>query len=127
MDLNLELPGDHYFIRSQDEQGIRIGDKFHTQSLIISAGHLITGWEPADLDELQDQHLLPIFELKPEILLLGTGDLQRFLPPKMQVSIYEKGIGVEVMTTKAACSTFNVLVSEGRIVVAALMQQHISP
>jgi uncharacterized protein len=122
VDLNLELPGDHYFIRSHDDNGIRIGDTVYSQSLIVSAEHLICPWEPVDIDDLQDKHFLPILELKPEILLLGTGTKQRFLPPKMQVSLYENGMGVEVMTTKAACSTFNVLVSEGRKVVAALMQ-----
>jgi uncharacterized protein len=34
---------------------------------------------------------------------------------------YAKGVGVEVMTTEAACRTFNVLVSDGRAAVAALL------
>ena len=66
-------------------------------------------------------HLLSIFEMKPEVVLLGTGAKQVFLPPQLMMQFYNKGIGIEVMTTDAACRTFNVLVSEGRNVLAALM------
>jgi uncharacterized protein len=34
---------------------------------------------------------------------------------------YERGVGIEVMNTSAACRTFNVLVSESRNVVGALI------
>ena len=59
--------------------------------------------------------------MQPEVVLIGTGKKQLFLPPKLMVMFYQEGIGFEVMTTDAACRTFNVLVSEGRNVVAALM------
>ena len=122
MDLKFERPGDHLYIRSQDERGICIGEAYYTESVIVSPEHVIGEWPPRNVEDLQAKHLLPIFELRPEVLLLGTGEHQLFLPPRMMVALYEMGIGIEVMTTSAACRTFNVLVSEGRNVVAALMQ-----
>jgi uncharacterized protein len=62
-----------------------------------------------------------IFDLQPEVILLGTGVTQVFLPPAIQVHFFQRNYGFEVMTTDAACRTFNVLVAEGRHVVAALM------
>jgi uncharacterized protein len=59
--------------------------------------------------------------LKPEIVLIGTGSKQIFLPPELMMFFYSRNTGFEVMTTDAACRTFNVLASEGRKVVAALL------
>jgi uncharacterized protein len=39
----------------------------------------------------------------------------------MLMVFYRQSVGIETMNTQAACRTFNVLVSEGRNVVAALM------
>ena len=121
MDLNLENPGDHTWIRSFSERGIHIADQVHTGSLLVSAV-TVTDWIPAGPDQLQDQHLDAIFALNPEVVLIGTGVQQVFLSPQRMMLFYQRGIGVEVMNTDAACRTFNVLVSEGRNVVAALMQ-----
>jgi uncharacterized protein len=128
LDLNLERPGDHHFIRSLNDQGIRVGETWYPQSLIISANHLISDWSVQTMKDLVEEDLAkkslePILNLAPEILLIGTGSKQVFLQPQLTVFFYQKGIGVEVMTTDAACRTFNVLVSEGRNVVAALMPQ----
>ena len=125
MDLNLEQPGNYNFIRSFSEQGILIGERYYKESLIVSAGELIAEWPPCSTDQISIQHLSTIFEMKPEVVLLGTGEKQHFLPPELMVLFYENQSGLEVMTTAAACRTFNVLVSEGRNVVAALIQEQI--
>ena len=121
VDLNFEKPGDHHYIRSVNEKGIHIAEQWYSGSVLVSADRLLPDWPPSTMDELQDSHLLPIFEMKPEVVLLGTGAKQVFLPPRLMVQFYNNGIGIEVMTTDAACRTFNVLVSEGRNVLAALM------
>jgi uncharacterized protein len=54
-------------------------------------------------------------------VIIGTGERQHFLPPLLMMEFHGQGIGAEVMSTAAACRTFNVLVSEGRNVVAALL------
>jgi uncharacterized protein len=59
--------------------------------------------------------------LQPEVVLIGTGQRQVFPAPAFGAQFLRAGIGFEVMDTGAACRTFNVLVSEQRLVVALLI------
>ncbi|OYY84483.1 MAG: hypothetical protein B7Y34_00445, partial [Methylophilales bacterium 16-45-9] len=59
--------------------------------------------------------------LKPELVLLGTGAKHLFLHPKHYQELSASGIALECMTTAAACRTYNILMSEGRNVAAALI------
>jgi uncharacterized protein len=121
MDLTLQSPGDHLFIQSISEEGIRIANRVCSGPLIVSASQLLTDWPVRGPTDLTSQHLEQILELQPELVLIGTGDRQVFLPPEMLMVFYRQSVGIETMNTQAACRTFNVLVSEGRNVVAALM------
>ena len=84
------------------------------------ADALIANWPPATLDDLQVNHLEPIFELQPELVLLGTGARQRFPSPEVRAAFAAQKIGLESMDLGAACRTFNILVQEDRRVAAAL-------
>lgn len=121
MDLTLQRPGSHHYIRSVSEEGIRVGDEWYQGPLILSAEALISNWGVEGINDIDEAALGPVFELEPEIVLLGTGDRQIFLPAELMMVFYSRGIGAEVMATPAACRTFNVLVSEERRVVAALL------
>ncbi len=121
VDLSHDRPGDHHYIRSLDRHGVLIGDESYSGPILVAAQRIITAWPPRTMDELQETHLQMIYELKPEVVLLGTGATHVFLPPRLMVAFYQQGIGIEAMSTEAACRTFNVLVSEGRNVVAALL------
>jgi len=121
MDLTLEHPGDHLFIRSVSAEGIRVVDDYYLGPIILSPDSIISDWAVTDAAELREAHLEPILQLKPEIVLIGTGSKQIFLPPELMMFFYSRNTGFEVMTTDAACRTFNVLASEGRKVVAALL------
>ena len=57
----------------------------------------------------------------PEIIIFGTGKEQVFPDPALFVPLMERGIGYEVMNTGAACRTYNILLSEERRVLAALI------
>ena len=57
----------------------------------------------------------------PEVLLIGTGPRQIFLPPAVLRPLLMLGIGVETMTTQAAARTYNILMSEERRVLALLL------
>ncbi|HET8598625.1 MAG TPA: MTH938/NDUFAF3 family protein [Castellaniella sp.] len=57
----------------------------------------------------------------PEVLLIGTGTRQTFLPPDATRPLLQLGIGVETMTTQAAARTYNILMSEERRVLALLL------
>ena len=56
-----------------------------------------------------------------DVILLGTGPANIFPPRDLVFAMARRGIGFEVMDTRAACRTFNVLVGEGRRVRAALV------
>ncbi len=121
MDLTLEKPGDHLFIRSVSAQGIQVVNEFYNSSIIVSANRIIPDWPVKSIEDISERQLEKVLELQPEVVLIGTGARQVFLPPRQMMFFYSRNIGVEVMTTAAACRTFNVLVSESRNAVAALI------
>jgi uncharacterized protein len=121
MDLTLEHPGDHLFIRSVSARGIQVVDDFYNSSIIVSTKQVTPHWPVNSVENITEQHLEKVLDLQPELVLIGTGARQAFLSPRQMMYFYSRNIGVEVMTTDAACRTFNVLVSESRNVVAALL------
>ncbi len=126
MDLTLQRPGEHHYIHSVSADGIRVVNQLCTGSIIVSANRLITDWPVTSPGEITADHIEQILDLEPEIVLIGTGQRQVFLEPEMLMHFYKQPVGVEIMSTRAACDTFNILVSEGRNVVAALVQVTIS-
>ncbi|HET6591577.1 MAG TPA: MTH938/NDUFAF3 family protein [Xanthomonadales bacterium] len=121
MDLTLDRPGEHLFIRSVSADGILVADRLYPGPLVLSARDLVSDWSAQRLEDLGEPTLEPIFRLEPEVVLIGTGPVQRFPAPELLMCFYRRGVGVEFMSTPAACRTFNVLVSENRNVVAALL------
>lgn len=121
MELTLHKPEDHHYIRSVSAAGFVIGEDLHRGPVIVSASELITDWAATSIPALSEADLEPVFRLEPEIVLLGTGRSQQFIDPRLTVCFYRRGIGIEAMTTEAACRTFNVLMSERRNAVAAML------
>ena len=101
--------------------GIRVGEQYITDSVILSAAELIGHWPVHDVDALDEAALAPALALGPEILILGTGERIVFPDTSLFAALARQGIGLEVMNTAAACRTYNVLVNEDRPVVAALI------
>jgi uncharacterized protein len=120
MKFTLENNASGNVIRSYSAEELRIGEHSIRSSCIVMADALIANWPPASLDELQLNHLQPIFELRPELVLLGTGAHQRFALAPIREAFAEQRIGLEAMALGAACRTFNILVQEDRRVAAAL-------
>ena len=56
-----------------------------------------------------------------DVVLLGTGSVMKIIPPALRNALKDKGLSVDSMDTGAACRTYNVLMAEGRRVVAALL------
>jgi uncharacterized protein len=121
VEFNLEVPQNQFFIRSVSEKGICVDQHFFDRPIIISGQRIVPDWNVASVDDINEESLQAVFELEPEVILIGTGNTQVFLPPAIQVHFFRHNLGFEVMTTDAACRTFNVLAAEGRHVVAALL------
>jgi len=113
MQISLETNTGAYTIRSYSPGEIKINERVIHHNLIITTSQLIEPWNPEDLESIVAQN--------PEIVLLGTGPRQTIPSPKTLAFFLQKKIGIEYMDTGAACRTFNVLASEGRKVVAALI------
>ncbi|HEX4300297.1 MAG TPA: Mth938-like domain-containing protein [Gammaproteobacteria bacterium] len=108
-------------IRAYAPGCINVSDVLLTRSFIVAPDQLVEDWPPQRFEELSAEHLKAALALDPEILIIGTGKQQHFLSGEMMATLGKGGIGVEVMDTAAACRTYNVLLSEDRKVVAALL------
>lgn len=120
MKFTLEGSSNVNVIRAYSAEEIRIGERSIRSSCIVTADTLIANWPPAALEEVEANHLEPILELRPELVLFGTGARQRFAPAAIRAAFVARGIGVEAMDLGAACRTFNILVQEERRVAAVL-------
>lgn len=120
MQLDLET-GAGNRIQSFTGSGLRINNEVLRNDVIVSAERLIPNWAPPPLAELSIADFEPILALDPEVVLLGTGATQNFPPARVMSDVMRLGVGLEVMSTQAACRTYNVLLFEQRRVVAALM------
>ncbi|WP_306152335.1 Mth938-like domain-containing protein [Roseovarius sp. MMSF_3281] len=65
----------------------------------------------------------PLLDLAEEldVIFIGTGAETAHVPPAFREALEEAGLGVEAMNSPAACRTYNVLLSEGRRVAAAVL------
>ena len=100
---------------------VEINRARHGASLVVTGERLVTDWPVTSIEGLGADHMAAIVELHPEIVLLGTGPTFRFPEPALLAPLYKAGIGVEVMDTPAACRTYNILLGEGRNVLAAVI------
>lgn len=97
------------------------GGTRYEHALLISPDAPPRRWPLAGIAELNAAHLEMLLEGKvPEIVLIGTGKTQVFPDPAVLRPLIEARVGIEIMNTAAACRTYNVLIAEGRQVVAAL-------
>ena len=110
-----------YFITSYETGILRVNGKTINTSLIIAPDQLIEDWSISDISQLSTDHIKNIIDLKPELVLLGTGGQLCFPDIEIYAELIQLGIGIDFMDTGAACRTYNILNSEGRRVVAGLI------
>ena len=96
------------------------GERFDA-SIVVHANEVHSDWGVIDFDALDEANFAYFIDLKPDVLLFGTGARQRFAHPRLYRTLTDAGIAVEFMTTPAACRTYNILVAEDRKVVAAVL------
>jgi uncharacterized protein len=121
MNITIEIPNIQYFIRGYQPGQITVNDQTYRNSLIITPQKLIPDWQPQSLADLTTEALAALIAEKPELIILGSGLTHQFPPSELLVPIYQAHIGLEIMSTDAACRTYNLLADEGRKVLAALL------
>jgi uncharacterized protein len=98
-----------------------VGTTAHTHSILVPSRGAVLPWNAATLADLTAAHFERIAQMQPEVVIFGSGRSLRFVSPALQRALFEQRIGIETMDTAAACRTYNVLVAEGRMVLAALL------
>jgi uncharacterized protein len=93
----------------------------HTGALLLMPERPATAWSAGSFDALTPADFEGLLALEPELVLLGTGERQRFPHPSLTRALIAARVGVEAMDTRAACRTYNLLMTEGRKVLAALL------
>ena len=93
----------------------------YNSNLVVLPDRLITEWTMAHFETLGVADFELLATLDAEIILLGTGNQLRFPRPELLQPLIKAQKGLEVMDVQAACRTYNVLISEGRSVAAALI------
>jgi uncharacterized protein len=121
MKFHLTQSENNNLITGYGEGYIEINKQRHTQQMVVTAEQLMLDWSTENFDGLTEAHFAQLLTLQPEVVLLGTGSTHRFIHPKLTAALTAQNIPVECMTTDAACRTYNILMSEGRSVAAALL------
>lgn len=99
---------------------VSINDQRYERHIVVAPGEPVVDWDAGSFETLTPADFEVVLRLNPEIVLLGTGERLRFPHPELTRPLAEASVGFEAMDTKAACRTYNILMAEGRQVVAAI-------
>lgn len=121
MKMSLENNPDLNLITGYGSDHLMINKVRHDGNLMLNATRVIPGWAPNGFDGLTSDDFAAVLELKPDVVIVGTGARLRFPQHALLRPLIEAGVGFEIMDLSAACRTYNVLATEGRAVAVAVM------
>jgi uncharacterized protein len=101
--------------------GVIVNGAEHRHSVIVPWQGAVLPWQVASFEALTEAHFEALAAMKPELVIFGSGARIRFPKPALLRPLMALRVGIETMDTPAACRTYNVLLAEGRSVVAALL------
>jgi NADH dehydrogenase [ubiquinone] 1 alpha subcomplex assembly factor 3 len=113
-------------IDSYAQDGFRLNDDTKILGPCIVFPTAVLGWRIRSAADITEESLTLFLLLDPRLDLLiighggpaGTRDAVR---PEVVLRMRARGLGLEVLTTEQAISTYNFLAEEGRVVAAALI------
>lgn len=94
---------------------------FRVGGHVLKGACLITPWDAGPWGGLADTAAPLALAGRIDVLFLGMGADIAHPPKAFRAALEEAGIGVEVMSSSAACRTYNVLLAEGRLIATALL------
>jgi len=100
---------------------VEINRQRFTGAIVVQPEGDVQAWRAASFEALAAEHFAELLAMGPDLVLLGTGERQRFPHPRLTAALLEARVGFEAMDTRAACRTYNILMSEGRRVLAAML------
>ena len=110
-----------FLIQSCTAEAVRINGATHTASLLLLPEQPLRPWPVPAGASLALEHFQDLLDCQPELVVLGTGAVLKLPSPEIYGAMLQQGIGLEAMTTAAACRTYNLLAQDGRKVAAALI------
>ncbi len=108
-------------ITSYGDGFVAINLERHEGSVIVMPQTPVAAWPVSSFDALKPEDFDALVEAAPEVVIFGSGSRLRFPHPRLTAQLAKHRIGVETMDFGAACRTYNILMSEGRRVAAALL------
>ncbi len=116
-----DRPTAEFVIQSCAASGVLINGDTHTTSLLLLPKQPLCTWPVPSGTPLAPEHFQKLLDCRPELIVLGTGAVLELPSPEIYGTVLKQGIGLETMTTAAACRTYNLLAQDGRKVAAALI------
>jgi len=121
MKLHSDNTQQYQTVTGYDASGVEINAQRFDYSVLVMPETPPRRWDVQRFEDLQSAHFDQIAVDAPDVVILGTGERQRFVHPRLIGSLSARHIGVESMDSQAACRTYNVLMGEGRKVTLALI------
>jgi len=120
MKLHLANPRNGYTLTGYGVGFLAVNGTRYDHALVVTPESPPIRWSVDAASALTAEAAGLLLASAPEIVIIGTGSTQIFPGPAQLRPLIEAGIGVEIMNTPAACRTYNVLMGEGRRVLAAI-------
>ena len=108
-------------ITGYDLNWVEITQVRYESSLIVTPDQLLLEWSVKTIAGIKENSFEAVESLNAEIILLGTGNTQQHLHPRLLDFFSKKSMAVESMSNQSACRTYNILANEERKVLLALM------
>ena len=123
MDVTPLVKANTQILQSYSDGRFRVSGTVYEQPILVRAQETVVWDISGDFKDLSADDFTPLVEdaANIDVVLLGCGANIQFLPRVLRNELKEQGLSVDVMDTGAACRTYNVLMAEGRRVVAALL------
>ena len=120
MDITQLIPAGRQVIERYGNGGFRVTSVVWTGNILITPTTTLS-WSATDAAAFTMESLAALLGSGAEVLLIGGGRSTPFVPPALRAELKAAGLVAEPMDTGAACRTYNILLSEGRAVAAALI------
>ncbi|MBY0544560.1 MAG: Mth938-like domain-containing protein [Gammaproteobacteria bacterium] len=108
-------------VQAYESGRLKMNNQFFEHSVILKYGQMPTEWVVSTMQTLSLSDLQPLLDEKPQVILLGTGEKLTFPSRELMKTISDSGFAIEIMDTGAASRTYNLLLAEGRRVIAGLI------
>ena len=120
MQINLET-ADKHAVQSYTATELKINHEFYRENLIISRDKIISSWQATAIQQLTMELMEPMLQCQPEIIIIGHNLTGAQPPMAIMQALSKLRVGIECMSIGAASRTFNILLSEHRDVVLAIL------